>query len=150
MDNLPDLKDIHLPENGVSVWPLAYGWWSLVAAVLLIFALWKIITWFRENSKKIYARYLLQKNGAENTAAAAVFMSELLRRICVSRYPEAVAYAGRNWVNFLNEHSKNKLSSETANLLIDAPYAPTDSTLFAADNVAELRKFCLDWIGANL
>lgn len=150
MDNLPDLKDIHLPENGVSVWPLAYGWWSLVAAVLLIFALWKIITWFRKNSKKIYARYLLQKNGAENTAAAAVFMSELLRRICVSRYPEAVAYAGRNWVNFLNEHSKNKLSSETANLLIDAPYAPTDSALFAADNVAELRKFCLGWIGANL
>lgn len=150
MDNLPDLKDIHLPENGVSVWPLAYGWWSLVAAVLLIFALWKIITWFRENSKKIYARYLLQKNGAENTAAAAVFMSELLRRICVSRYPEAVAYAGRNWVNFLNEHSKNKLSAETANLLIDAPYAPPDSALFAADNVAELRKFCLGWIGANL
>ena len=150
MDNLPELKDIHLPENGVSFWPLAYGWWGLLAAVLLIFALWKIIAWFRKNSKKIYARYLLQKNGAENTAAAAVFMSELLRRICVSRYPEAVAYVGRNWVNFLNEHSKNKLSAETADLLIDAPYAPADSALFAVDNVAELRKFCLGWIGANL
>ena len=115
----------------------------------MIFAV-KIIFWFRKNSKRIYALYLLKKNASENSASAAVKMSELLRRICISRYPEAVSYSGKNWIDFLNNHAKQKLSKQTAALLLDAPYAPADSDLFAAENVADLRVFCQSWIGANL
>lgn len=94
MDNLPELRDIHLPSDGVSIFPLAYGWWGLLLlAIAMIFAV-KIICWFRKNSKRIYALYLLKKNASENSASAAVKMSELLRRICISRYPEAVSYSG--------------------------------------------------------
>ena len=150
MDNLPELRDIHLPSDGVSIFPLAYGWWGLLLlAIAMIFAV-KIIFWFRKNSKRIYALYLLKKNASENSALAAVKMSELLRRICISRYPEAVSYSGKNWIDFLNNHAKQKLSKQTAALLLDAPYAPADSDLFAAENVADLRVFCQNWIGANL
>ena len=150
MDNLPELRDIHLPSDGVSIFPLAYGWWGLLLlAIAMIFAV-KIIFWFRKNSKRIYALYLLKKNASENSASAAVKMSELLRRICISRYPEAVSYSGKNWIDFLNNHAKQKLSKQTAALLLDAPYAPADSDLFAAKNVADLRVFCPSWIGANL
>ena len=59
MDNLPELRDIHLPSDGVSIFPLAYGWWGLLLlAIAMIFAV-KIIFWFRKNSKRIYALYLL-------------------------------------------------------------------------------------------
>ena len=38
-DNLPELRDIHLPD-GVSAFPLAYGWWviglSIIGAIVLI------------------------------------------------------------------------------------------------------------------
>lgn len=150
MDNLPELRDIHLPSDGVSIFPLAYGWWGLLLlAIAMIFAV-KIIFWFRKNSKRIYALYLLKRNASENSASAAVKMSELLRRICISRYPEAVSYSGKNWIDFLNNHAKQKLSKQTAALLLDAPYAPADSDLFAAENVADLRVFCQSWIGANL
>lgn len=150
MDNLPELRDIHLPSDGVSIFPLAYGWWGLLLlAIAMIFAV-KIIFWFRKNSKRIYALYLLKKNASENSASAAVKMSELLRRICISRYPEAVSYSGKNWIDFLNNHAKQKLSKQTAALLLDAPYAPADSDLFAAENVVDLRVFCQSWIGANL
>lgn len=150
MDNLPELKDIHLPEGGVSVFPPAAGWWLVLAAVLAAYIGWRIVLWLKQNSKKLYARYLLKKNAAENTPAAAVKMSELLRRICISRYPEAVSYSGEKWIAFVNEHSKVKLAPETARLLADAPYAPEDSILFSADNIAALRRFCQSWIGANL
>lgn len=150
MDNLPELRDIHLPSDGVSIFPLAYGWWGLLLlAIAMIFAV-KIIFWFRKNSKRIYALYLLKKNASENSASAAVKMSELLRRICISRYPEAVSYSGKNWIDFLNNHAKQKLSKQTAALLLDAPYAPADSDLFAVENVVDLRVFCQSWIGANL
>ena len=150
MDNLPELRDIHLPTDGVSVFPLAYGWWGLLLLAIAIVLTVKIISWFRKNSKRIYAQYLLKKNASENTAAAAVKMSELLRRICISRYPEAVSYSGKKWIDFLNNHAKKKLSEQTAGLLIDAPYAPADSVLFASENVADLRDFCQSWIGDNL
>ena len=80
----------------------------VVAVIAMIFAV-KIIFWFRKNSKRIYALYLLKKNASENSASAAVKMSELLRRICISRYPEAVSYSGKNWIDFLNNHAKQKL-----------------------------------------
>ena len=39
MDNLPELRDIHLPSDGVSIFPLAYGWWGLLLlAIAMIFA----------------------------------------------------------------------------------------------------------------
>lgn len=150
MDNLPELRDIHLPESGVSFWPLADGWWGVLALMAVFWALFCVGRYFKKHSKKIYARYLLQKKAAENTPEAAVQMSELLRRICVSRYPEAVSYSGHKWVDFLNEHAKQKLPAKTADLLIDAPYAPKNSSLFAVENIAELRHFCQGWIGENL
>lgn len=150
MDNLPELRDIHLPADGVSPWPLAAGWWYLLAVAAALAAAVKFYLWFSKNSKKIYARYLLNKKAAENTAAAAAQMSELLRRICISRYPEAVSYSGQKWVDFLNEHAKEKLNAQAADLLVAAPYAPENSELFAAENIENLRGFCRNWIGANL
>lgn len=150
MDNLPELKDIHLPTDGVSIFPLAKGWWIIVATAVVFFILFKIFLWLRRNSKKIYARYLLKKYAADNTASAVVKMSEILRRICVSRYPKAVSLTGEKWLNFLNSHSKTVLSSPAAKLLENAPYAPESSSIFKIENIEELRKFCQNWIGENL
>lgn len=150
MDNLPELRDIHLPLNDVSLWPLAAGWWYLLSAVILFALIIKLYLWLRRKSKKIYACYLLNKKSADNTASSAVQMSELLRRICVSRYPDAVSYSGQKWIDFLNEHSKEKLDVQTSELLVSAPYAPEDSRLFSVENIKNLRNFCRNWIGANL
>lgn len=38
MDNLPELRDIHIPD-GVSAFPPAYGWWVVLAGVVALFLL---------------------------------------------------------------------------------------------------------------
>lgn len=149
MDNLPELRDIHLPTEGVSVFPLAAGWWSLSALLAAIFVAVKFIAWFRKTSKKIYARYLINKYAQDNSLNSAIKISEILRRICVSRYPEAVSLSGQAWIDFLNGKTPHKMSEKSANLLENAPYMPADK-FENGDEVAALRRFCLEWIGANL
>lgn len=148
-DNLPELRDIHLPTHDVSAWPLAVGWYWLIVAIILVFAAYKAIVWLRQKSAKLYARHLLNAV-PQNDIAAAAQMSEILRRICVHRYSEAVALSGADWVEFLNSKAKTKLDDKTAKLLLNAPYIPIESKMFEASDVQNLRQFCLAWIGENL
>lgn len=148
-DNLPELRDIHLPD-GISVWPPAYGWWVMLAVVIgcvLGYRLFKIL---RAKSKKLFALRLLKNINCNNSLRSAASMSEILRRICVYKYPEAVVLNGQAWVDFLNAHTKNKLNDKTADLLLNAPYMPEGEGGFEIADVVALRLFCQKWIGENL
>ncbi|MBQ9035792.1 MAG: DUF4381 domain-containing protein [Alphaproteobacteria bacterium] len=147
-DNLPELRDIHLPTYDVSAWPPAMGWYWLLAALILAFSVYKVVKFLRRKSAKLYAKHLL--GAAENNISGAAQMSEILRRICVYRYPEAVALSGEQWIEFLNGKSKIKMNEKTVNLLQNAPYIPHESAIFTIEDVQNLRKFCLNWIGENL
>ena len=104
----------------------------------------------RKQSKKLYARYLLNKFAKENTLTSAVAMSEILRRICIKKYPEAVALSGQKWTDFLISKGKHKLSEQALLLLQTAPYRSKEETSFAPHDISDLRRFCHDWIGENL
>ena len=148
-DNLPELRDIHLPSEGVSAFPLAYGWYVLILALIGLWLLWRGFFIFRRPSKKSYAFRLLSAY-PQNNIESAVQMSNLLRRICVLKFPQATALFGQNWIDFLNQHSKKKIMGQTAKLLINAPYIKPSSPDFSGDDVAQLRDFCREWIGENL
>jgi len=148
-DNLPELRDIHLPE-GVSAWPPAYGWWVLVAIVLSVLSAIWMFSYLRKKSKKLYALHLLKGIYCNNTLDAAVQMSLILRRICVFKYPSAAILFGQEWIEFLNSKSKNKLDKRTAELLINAPYIAEKDAPFSSADVIRLRQFCQQWIGENL
>lgn len=150
MDNLPELRDIHLPTHDVSMWPLANGWWVLLVAIILLYALGKALFWLRRQSAKIYARHILNGLDMQNYITAAAKMSEILRRACVRRYPEAVALSGDEWLAFINAKSVQKLDEKTAKLLRDAPYIPVQSTLYTQQDALNLRRFCVAWVGENL
>lgn len=149
MDNLPELRDIHIPE-GVSVFPPAYGWLVILGAIIAAFVLVELILFIRRKSKKLYALRLLKNIDAQNNILSAVQMSELLRRICVYKYKEAVTLFGQSWINFLNEHAKHKISGKTARLLLDAPYVSIDTQTYGIEDLNNLRDFCQKWIGENL
>ena len=85
-----------------------------------------------------------------NVKKSASSMSEILRRICVYKYPEALVLSGNEWIAFLNSKSKAKLDDKTSGLLANAPYMPKTSTTYNVEDLANLKNFCLKWIGENL
>ncbi len=148
MDNLPLLRDIHLPPE---VWGYAPGYGWLVVAFVLGFSvlMWFVIKYLYRKSLKYNALRLLQTADAD-TVASARQISEILRRACRARYPQAVALKGRAWAEFLNQHTKTqKLAPESVSLLINAPFAP-ENTAFEDKAYADLRLFARHWIGENL
>ena len=149
MNNLPQIHDIYVPEN-VSIFPLAYGWWVILFAIIGFVFLIKFILWSISTSKKIYALNRLKKITIDEPINAAIMMSELLRRICAVKYEEAQSLYGQQWIDFLNSHCSIKLSTGAAQLLIYAPFMNKNDSLYGSNVAAELKSFCKQWIGANL
>ena len=148
-DNLPELRDIHLP-GGVSFFPPAYGWGVILAAAIAAVLVYRLIIFLRRKSKKLYALKLLGQVNPRNIVAAAVEISAILRRICVYKYPAANALFGKEWIVFLNNHSKETLGEKTAALLANAPYIPAVTASYGEDDIESLADFAKKWIGENL
>ncbi|MBP1531966.1 MAG: DUF4381 domain-containing protein [Alphaproteobacteria bacterium] len=150
MDNLPELKDIHLPIEEISMFPPAYGWWVILAVMALTVVTYVLIRQIRSSSAKLYAKYLLKNIENDDTLAAAIKISEILRRICVVKYPQAVALSDAEWIDFLNSKVSNKIDGKTAEILKNAPYMPVEKQTDYADEVKKIRQFCYNWVGENL
>ena len=148
-DNLPELRDIHMPIDTNFIWPIAVGWWVVAIAILGAILIVYLILFLRRKSKKIYALKLLSKLDI-TTSQSAVKMSEILRRICVYKYPKAATLINNEWIQFLNTHCRNKLYDETSRLLLHAPYMKPQKFLSNANPMKKLQDFCLKWIGENL
>lgn len=149
-DNLPELRDIHLPVEGVSFWPLAGGWWGLLVGIIALFVLIKTWFWLRRKSAKLYAEHLLKNIENQTDLSAAVKISEILRRACIRKYPEAVALSGDEWIAFLNTHTKQKISPTLAELLQNVPFMPENTSHIERTKIRRLWQFCRTWIGENL
>jgi hypothetical protein len=151
-----DLRDIHLPEP-VSWWPLAPGWWLLIAAIL--FALVVIYI-----SRKIYLSRQLKRDivaelekikqqfrTSNNKSQLAKSLSILLRRASITFYPanDIAGLTGERWLAYLDatgDHARNATAfhSETGKVLLSAPYLPEKTDLdFDAQALVQL---CESWL----
>lgn len=148
-DNLPELRDIHIPQD-ISNFPLGYGWLVLLGILLGSFILYKITRLAVVKSRKIYTLRLVKNIPLANVQKSASKISEILRRVCVYKYPEATVLSGNDWIDFVNSKSKTKLNDKIAGLLVNAPYMPKNSTTYSIDDLAKLKIFCSKWIGENL
>ncbi len=147
-NNLPELRDIHLPDE-IAMFPHAYGWGViLLAAAGLFFVFW-LLRKLHRRSKKKYALSVLAACPEEPVAGAAE-ISRLLRRICLLKHKEASALFGQEWVDFLNSRCRTKLSGKAAKLLADAPYIGKNSQIYGSEELNILKNFCRKWIGENL
>ncbi|MBO5441721.1 MAG: DUF4381 domain-containing protein [Alphaproteobacteria bacterium] len=149
MNNLPEIRDIYIPD-GVSFFPIAYGWWVLLIGSFLLFFMIKLLLLGIKKSKKHYALKTLKNINIANPVTAAIEMSELLRRICTVKYKEAAALYGQEWIDFLNKHTEDKLSGDEAKLLMYAPFMKEQNNTFNETVAENLKAFCKNWIGANL
>ena len=119
-EQLP-LQDIHLPRD-VSWWPLAPGWWALMAlglvSVAVGFALYRHYQKNRGRKQRLSAcraaraeldRILALASGGRNDAAVAQQLSALLRRLAISLFPRenVAAVTGSDWWRWLDERAQS-------------------------------------------
>jgi hypothetical protein len=150
MDQLSGLRDIHLPEGGMFWFPPAPGWWIVFAAAISIYLIYYFGKKIWQASARYYAERILLSLRGDIKLPAAIKMSEILRRACLRKYPEAVALVGDEWIAYLNQKSKYPLAEKTAELLKNAPYITPDSASFDEQDMQDLWQFCYDWVGNNL
>ena len=147
MDDLPLLKDIHLPDP-VTKFPLGYGVIGIMIFLGLIIIFLPYFKYLYFQSKKYYALQLLKKQTAGNVLDVR-HMSELLRRICKVKYKEAVALYGQQWAAFLNGKTDFPLSQKLIDIFINAPYI-SDNFQIEKKDFDEIYRFVVRWVEVNL
>lgn len=147
MDNLPELRDIHLPEE-IGLFPLGYGTIVLMVFIVCLIALLPYFRHLYLQSKKKYAFDILNALQEQNMQSVCK-ISELLRRICKIKHKKAIALFGPAWIDFLNQTAAKKLSDSQIKILINAPYAPETLNIPEQDFNA-VKDFAKTWVEANL
>jgi hypothetical protein len=153
----PLLEQLHDIEglDPISRWPLAIGWWILIAigivilSSLLYFLIRKIIfkrSWKNDTLKKLA---LLENNLSDHTARETLIaLSEYLRRIALRRFSrkECAGLVDEAWLKWLTAHDPKNFDWESKGvLLIKVPYAPTMRYLPSTE-IKDLIQAVKNWV----
>lgn len=125
------LRDLHLPSM-TGWWPLAPGWWLLIALISFGFVLLlrQVYRRWRNNAARRLALHQLALIKAEFECGASATilgkeLSELTRRTMLAYAPrDAVAgLTGKAWLEWLDVGLPGKLFSEGAGRMLESlPY----------------------------
>lgn len=151
LNQLP-LRDIHLPE-AVAWWPLAWGWWLLLALVVLVAvaAVWSYRSRIRQRAAIRGLRAVAQSlaNGGSPIDCIQQ-ISVIVRRYVMSTFTgQAVAgMTGDAWLRFLDSRwARDEFSAGIGRVLVFGPYAPPNRV--DSNDVAALNELCVDWLRAQ-
>jgi heme exporter protein D len=148
------LRDIHLPDS-VAWWPLAYGWWALLA-VLIILVLVAILLYQRNKllrlsaitkAREELARITSEYQQNRDPLLLSRELSVLLRRLSISLFPrtEVASLTGSEWLKFLDSQVQGApFTQGQGRMLIDAPYRQR----VESDEVKNFVQQCQNWIDA--
>lgn len=148
---LQDLRDIHLPE-AISDFPIAWGWWLLLVIVAGTIAAG---TYFylkqrKENAVKRSALALLKQHYLEfqqdhDSQRFLQLSNQVLKRYCLTHYPQAVGLSGAKWAHFLVCYSQQtRFSDETLAALSEGLYQQRCDY-----NADDLYHACGHWLNNN-
>ena len=151
--DLSQLRDIHLPA-AVGWWPPAFGWWILVAAALIVTAVWvyRYHAARRHRAAAAALRAVIDslRNGGEPVRCAQR-LSITLRRFAMtlSDSPERVAgLTGEPWLAFLDSRWEWTAFTRGAGRgLLSAPYVAGGR--LDREHCLELGLLCQAWVKAQ-
>jgi hypothetical protein len=136
------LRDLHLPE-AIGWWPLAPGWWVLLAVVLLGILLVLHKAWARWRADaarrialKELARLESSWRAAPNPVLLATRLSELLRRAMLAYAPrkDVAGLTGQAWLAWLDRGMDERLFTEgPGQALQELPYRRADERVSELD-----------------
>ena len=146
------LRDLHLPE-AIGWWPLAPGWWVLVALALAGLG-YLVRLYLRRRSRAAARRHALARLNEltadfeqhRDAIAFSSAVSRLLRRTMLAYAPrqEVAGLTGDAWLAWLDRDlDQPRFQSDAGRKLLELPYrAPDDdvSAMELVDVVAAVRQ----------
>lgn len=105
------IRDLHLPVD-IGWWPLAPGWWVLIALVSagVIWALCRqYVRWRADRARRLALKQLAaierEYSDTRDAVTIAGLLSELLRRTFLAYAPRSAmaGLTGDRWLEYLNE-----------------------------------------------
>ena len=122
--DLSGLRDLHLPQEP-SLFPLAYGWWVLLAIFLVCALVCMIAYKLWQRSPAVYAKHELMN--ISKLADDKDFLKEvsvLLRRVAIKSFGRQVIapLSDKKWQDFLMTVAPKVLTEDEAYLIAFSPY----------------------------
>lgn len=151
LEQLHDIEGL----DSISSWPLAVGWWVLIAFVICLTCAIASFFIYRQKRKLGWEKDMidrlaaLKENLSEATAKETlIVVSEYLRRIAIQRFSrqECAGLVGEDWIKWLGEKDPKSFDwQKRGKLLMDQPYAPGKGNL-SVDQVHELIQAVRNWV----
>ena len=148
---LDQLADIHLPDP-VSIWPLALGWWLLLALILIALTIALLLR--ARHQRNAYRRQALaeleqsyaQLTRHQSTSQYLQELNALLKRVALSCYGKGFnsSLKGQAWLQWLDASCSKlpgRFSQLGAHLLVDGLYQKNPQ-----GDIAALHQLALTWV----
>ena len=146
------IRDLHLPE-AIGWWPLAPGWWLLIALAVIGLAL-LIRQYLRRRARGAARRHALQQlkdltaeyEEHRDAVRFSAALSELLRRTMLAYAPrqEVAGLTGDAWLAWLDRDlDAPRFQTDAGRKLLEMPYRRPDENVAAMeliDVVAAVRQ----------
>ncbi len=136
----------------ISWWPLAPGWWALIALVSLVAGIvyWRRRAWRLSWKGDAWRTLSAFEAGlsADNAQQTVANLSGLIRRIAMRRFSrtECAGLEGEDWLRWLHEKDPRRFDWERHGaLMLEAPYAP-DGLVIPPDTIKPLIVAAKTWV----
>jgi len=148
METLP-LRDIHLPDP-IGWWPLAPGWWGVLALLALVIGMLVLIGRRRRRLTAIKLALrelsLLEADPELSTREKLMALSGLMRRVAVTVGPreDVAGKVGEDWLCWLNNSVPSvPFDRDYGQLLIHRQYSENPPGESVPELFAMYRKWLL-------
>lgn len=127
---LEQLRDIHLPD-GVSWWPLAIGWWIVIAILFTVIVL-LIAKAILKKRRQRFARYALRELDEVKHNANADWLMQahhIMRRASLCYFPKSqvAVMDNKDWVALVSQTGSDIWTQQSLQLLEEGVYRNPDT-----------------------
>jgi NhaP-type Na+/H+ or K+/H+ antiporter len=154
MNPLLKLRDIQ-GIDPISFWPLAMGWWILIAVFAgTLISLTTILTIRRRRNRRWQYQVLNElstlssKITATNSQSIAIQFSGIMRRVAMHRFSRnaCAGLEGEAWLKWLTENDRSQFSwVQNSSFLVLAPFAP-NGTQFDVSSIQKTIRAAKAWV----
>jgi hypothetical protein len=150
-DPLASLNPLREPA-AIDWWPLAPGWWALLAIILLVLAALAWFLWRRYRANAYRRRALVQLQGIytdfeqhRDQHRCLHQINALLKSVALHAYPrrQVAGATGSQWLIFLNESCRGPDLFEAR--YASAIYSDRESNL----DMSVIHESCRQWISRH-